>query len=91
MTAPARDMTALDVPAAEVAARMARNEAVFTLLTARLQKPKGSHDLVAYALDVALIESDARVATDENYPQWATELAALPTYYRPTAPKEATT
>lgn len=77
------DMSRLDVPLADVEAHMAEQQAIATLLTARVAKPADSEsDRIAYADAAHLIETHAAVACDADYPQWAAELAALPTYYR---------
>lgn len=81
MTAPIRDIAALDVPLADVEADMARQGCIACLLVARLRTSDES-ERAAFALDVRLIETGADVATDESYPEWAARLAALPTYFR---------
>lgn len=76
-----RPIAALDVQLADVEAHMAEQRRIAVLLAARVTAPLES-DRIAYALDVRLIETHAEVAVDEDYPQWAAELAALPTYFR---------
>lgn len=83
MSAPIKPIAALDVPLADVEAHMAEQRAIATLLAARVSKPLDSEsDRIAYADAAHLIETHAAVATDADYPQWAAELADLPTYYR---------
>lgn len=76
------DLSRLDVPTPELEAQIAHRQAVYTLLIARAQAPLDHEsDRIAYALDVRLIETDADVATDQDYPEWAAQLAAQPTYH----------
>ncbi|NUU22918.1 MAG: hypothetical protein HOV68_15615 [Streptomycetaceae bacterium] len=83
MTAPIRDIAALDVPLADVEAHMAEQRRIAILLAARVTAPAyAESDRIAYALDVRLIETHAKVATDADYPQWASELASRSTYFR---------
>lgn len=83
MTAPIKPIAALDVPLADVEAHMAEQKRIAVLLAARVSAPAYAvSDRIAYALDVRLIETHAAVACDDDYPQWAAELASRPTYYR---------
>lgn len=88
MTAPMKPIAALDVPLADVEAHMAEQRRIAVLLAARVAAPAYAvSDRIAYALDVRLIETHAKVATDADYAEWFAELASRPTYYRA---KEAT-
>ena len=81
MTAPIRDIAALDVPLTE--AHMAEQKRIAVLLAARLAKPLDSEsDRIAYADAAHLIETHARVATNEDYVEWFARLQNLPTYFR---------
>ena len=57
-------------------ADLARQDIVSSFLIARAKSHSPS-DRIAFALDVALIESGARVSTDDDYPGWAEHIAAL--------------
>ena len=71
----------LDVPLTDVEAHMAEQKRIACLLTARLRSNSES-DRLAYAMDVALIETHAAVPSDLDYPEWAAALAASPTFFR---------
>ena len=81
MSAPIKPIAALDVPLPDVEAHMAEQGRIACLWVARLHTSDESEQ-AAFALDVRLIETHAAVATDADYPAWAAQLAALPTYHR---------
>lgn len=76
------DISRLDVPLADVEAHMAEQKAIACLLAARVTASAWCEsDRIAYALDVRLIETHAAVARDEDYPEWAAQLATQDTYH----------
>lgn len=84
---PAPHISRADRPAAELAADMqalvARQNACQTLADAAAHTHSPS-DRIAYAHDAWLLgHPDGACATDADYPAWAANLAAQPTYYRP--------
>jgi hypothetical protein len=80
MTRPIRD---LDVPLTTVQQLVARQRNCQTLADAAAHTHSPS-DRIAYALDTWLLShSDGACSTNDDYPAWATALAAQPTYYRP--------
>jgi hypothetical protein len=80
MTRPIRD---LDVPLTTVQQIVARQRACQTLADAAAHTHSPS-DRIAYAHDAWLLSHpDGACSTNDDYPAWATALAAQPTYYRP--------
>jgi hypothetical protein len=84
---PAPHITRADRPVADLAADMqalvARQRNCQTLADAAAHTHSPS-DRIAYAHDAWLLSHpDGACATDDDYPVWATALAAQPTYFRP--------
>lgn len=78
MTAPIRDIAALDVPLPELEAHVAA--ASFWTAFRRTQDPR---EQAVYALDAWLVtHPTAPVSVDADYPGWAEHIAALQTANR---------
>ncbi|MER5694867.1 hypothetical protein ACWDBO_31155 [Streptomyces mirabilis] len=83
MTTTPRPIRDLDVPLETVQALVARQNACQTLADAAAHTHSPS-DRIAYAHDAWLLgHPDGACATDADYPAWAANLAAQPTYHRP--------
>ncbi|MEU0818865.1 hypothetical protein [Streptomyces mirabilis] len=83
MTTTPRPIRDLDVPLETVQALVARQNACQTLADAAAHTHSPS-DRIAYAHDAWLLgHPDGACSSDADYPVWAADLAAKPTYYRP--------